>query len=141
MTRWKRVGLSLLSAVIAELLMGFAFSVPDGKHLFFERAFGFAYLASYLVIPGWLIALPIIVIPNKAAHRPTWQLGLIGSSIGPGIMFAIGTYFAIANHSGIHYKREAWYLAGLAALISVITTATYLTCLKLFGRPTPTPST
>ncbi len=132
MTRWKRVGLSLLSAVIAELLMGFAFSVPDGKHLFFERAFGFAYLASYLVIPGWLIALPIIVIPDKAAHRPTWQLGLIGSSIGPGIMFAIGIYFAIANHSGINYKREAWYLAGLAALISIISTAIYLTSLKLF---------
>jgi hypothetical protein len=141
MTRKKRAGLSLLSAIVAEILVGFAFSAPDGKHLFFERAFGFAYLASYLVIPGWLIALPIIVIPNKTAHRPTWQLGLIGSSIGPGIMFAIGIYFAIANHSGINYKREAWYLAGIAALISACTTAIYLTSLKLFSHPTPTPST
>ncbi len=138
MTRWKRVGLAFLSAIVAELLTGFAISIPDGKHLFFERASGFAYLASFLVIPGWLIALPIIVIPNKTAHRPTWQLAFIGAAIGPCMMIAIGIYFAIVNHSGINDKHEAWYLAGIATLISAVTTTLYLTSLKLFSRPTPT---
>jgi hypothetical protein len=71
MTRWKRAGLSLLSAILVEILIGFALSIVDGKQLFFEHLFGFMYFSGILIIPGWLIALPTIVIPNKATHLPT----------------------------------------------------------------------
>jgi hypothetical protein len=138
MTRWKRVGLSFASAIIAELVIGFACGISDGKRLLFEHTFGFIYFSSFLIIPGWLIALPIIVIPNKANHLPIWQLGLMGAFIGPGIMFPIGIYFAIANHTSFNYVREAWYLVGIATLVSALTTAIYLTTLKLFSHPTPT---
>jgi hypothetical protein len=75
-TRLRRVGLSLLSSILAELLVGLACSIASGKTLFFEHVFGFVYFASILVIPGWLIALPIIVIPKKALALPTSQLGV-----------------------------------------------------------------
>lgn len=140
MSRWQRAGLSFASVIVAELVIGFACGIPDGKRLLFEHMFGFIYFSSFLVIPGWMIALPIIVIPNKASHLPTWQLGLIGASIGPGIMFAIGIYFAIANHTGLNYKREAWYLVGIATLVSALTTTIYIAALKLFSHSTPTPS-
>jgi cytochrome c oxidase assembly factor CtaG len=138
MTRWKCVGVSFVSAIIAELMLGVSFSIPDGNHLFFEHIADFVYLASFLVIPGWLIALPIIVVPDKPAHLPTWRLSLIGASIGPALMFAIGIYFAIANHTGINHKREAWYLVGIATLVSGLTTGIYLTAHKLFSHPTQT---
>jgi hypothetical protein len=50
-------------------------------------------------------------------------------------MFAIGIYAAIASHTGLNYKREAWYLVVLAALVSGLTTALYLKFLKHFSRP------
>jgi hypothetical protein len=74
------------------------------------------------------------VIPNKAAYLPKWQLGLIGTSIGPCVMIVIGIYFAIANHSGFGYKREAWYLVVLATIVSGLTTTLYLKFLKHFSR-------
>jgi hypothetical protein len=140
MSRWKRAGLSLISAIAAELIIGISFSIPSQHHLFFEQIFGFVYFASILVIPGWLIALPIIVIPKRAQWLPTWELLVIGSLIGPGVMFAIGIYAAIANGTGLNYKREAWYLVGLALLVSFLTTAIYLTALKFLTRTQP-PST
>ncbi len=136
MTRWKRVVLSFASAITAELVLGISFGIPGDKHLLFEHVFGFIYFASILVIPGWLIALPIIVVPKKADSLPIWKLAVIGTLIGPGIMFAIGIYAAIANHTGLNYKREAYYLVGLAAVVSFLTTAIYLTALKLFSSPT-----
>jgi len=138
MTRLKRVGLSFASAVTAELIVGISVAISSGRDLFFEHAFGFVYFASILVIPGWLIALPIIVIPKKADSLPIWKLAVIGTLIGPGIMFAIGIYAAIANHTGLNYKREAYYLVGLAAVVSFLTTAIYLTALELLSRRTPT---
>jgi hypothetical protein len=74
------------------------------------------------------------VIPNKAAYLPKWQPGLIGTSIGPCVMIVIGIYFAIANHSGFGYKREAWYLVVLATIVSGLTTTLYLKFLKHFSR-------
>jgi hypothetical protein len=78
------------------------------------------------------------VIPKKASSLPKWQLGLIGTLIGPAVMIAIGIYAAIADHTFTNYNREAWYLVGIAALVSGLTTALYLTALKLFSRPNQT---
>ena len=138
MTRLKRFGLSFASTISAELLVGVSIAVSGGRDLLFEHVFGFVYFASILVIPGWLIALPIILIPKTADSLPIWKLAVIGTLSGPGIMFAIGIYAAIANHTTLYYKREAWYLVGVATLVSALTTAIYIAALKLFSRPTQT---
>jgi len=49
-------------------------------------------------------------------------------------MLAIGIYAAIANGTGLNYKIEAWYLVVLALVVSFLTTALYLTSLKLLTR-------
>jgi hypothetical protein len=126
MSRWRRVWLSLASAIAAELLIGIVLGIPGENHLVFERIFGFVLYASILVIPGWLVALPILVIPKSTDHRPKWLSLLLGTLIGPIIIFAVGIYAAIANGTGLNYKQEAWNLVFVAALVSFLTTSIYL---------------
>ncbi|MGA8937586.1 MAG: hypothetical protein WB439_00320 [Acidobacteriaceae bacterium] len=138
MTRWKRVVISFAAAFIAELLIGVALGIADGRALFFEHVFGFVYFASFFVVPGWLIALPIIVIPKNAA-LPVWQLALIGTAVGPGLMLAIGICIGLANGGNFNYDHTTYDGVGIAALVAGLTTALYPTALKLCSRPTPTP--
>jgi hypothetical protein len=44
-----------------------------------------------------LIALPILVFPQKADHLPVWKLLAIGALIGPGVMIAVGIYFGVSS--------------------------------------------
>jgi hypothetical protein len=124
----------LACAAAVEFTLALAFSVPAGSNLHFEHFFGFIYFASILVIPGWVVALPLIVIPEKTTYLPTLKALTIGTLIGPCIMLAIGIYAAIANGTGLNYKIEAWYLVVLALVVSFLTTALYLTSLKLLTR-------
>jgi hypothetical protein len=50
MTRWDRVGFSLLSAIIVDVTLAFVFSVPDNTN-FFEHIFGFISFASVPSFP------------------------------------------------------------------------------------------
>jgi hypothetical protein len=141
MSRWKRVGLSFASAVIADILFGLAFLIGGNPGHRIEQLFGFLYFSSVLVIPGWLIALPILVLPRNAIRMRYWQLGLIGTAIGPAIMIAIGVYAAIASGTGLNYKREAFNLLYLATGISFLTTVLYLSTLRLSARHSIQPTT
>jgi uncharacterized membrane protein len=134
MSRLKRVILSFASAIVAELIAGAVVSGLDSFNLIFEHIFGFIYFASFLVIPGWIIALPIVVLPKRVDDLQIWKLGLIGTSIGPGIMIAIGIYAAVASGTGLNYKHEAFNLLYLATVVSFLSTTIYLTALKVSIR-------
>jgi hypothetical protein len=138
MTRWKRVGLSFASAVIAEIMTALAINIPGGRHLFLEHIFGFIYFASFLVIPGWLLALPVLLFLKRTDG---WHLGLmalIGISIGPFIDLGMDLWSFLSSPTAIFNIYLPWLY--MATAISAIATALYLTALKLFSNPTPTPS-
>jgi hypothetical protein len=125
--RWKRVGLSFVSAILAELVVGVALCSIDGSHLFFEHLFGFLYFASILVVPGWLIALPI-VLQTRFDNLRLWQQVLIGTLIGPTIMIAIGIYGGIARGT-FGYSAESFHLLYAAFWVSFVASVIYLTAL------------
>jgi len=127
--RWKRAGISFASAIASELLVGVGAASIDGPSLFIEHVFGFVYFASFLVIPGWLIALPIIL--RKRFDRLTaWQQVAIGTLMGPSIMVAIGIYGGIESGTGFAYKVEAFRLLYIAIGVSFLTSAIYVTALR-----------
>ncbi len=142
MSRWKRVGLSLLSSIIAELIVGLAISFPGGKHLFFEHIFVFIYFASFLVIPGWLISLPIVLFFETDTRSRLFVLAILGALIGPVVILCIALYAestksAPSNGTWSNGSMEFVYIA---TAISIVATTLYLTSLKLLSPPTPTPS-
>jgi hypothetical protein len=139
LTRWKRVAFSLLSAIFAELLLALAISIPGGKHLFYERIVVFTFFATSLVIPGWLLSLPFLLVIRKTDG---WRLGLmafIGISIGPIIDLGMDLWSFLSSPTAAFNVYLPWLY--MATAISTIATALYLTALKLFSRPTHTPAT
>lgn len=137
MTRWRRVALSFLSALTAELILGISFGIPGDKHLLFERVFGFVYFASILVIPGWLLSLPLVISFNRIDGWRMWVLAISGSLIGPVIMGAIYLQSEFTMPSTTTWAPGSINFAYMATAISVLTTGIYLTTLKLLSRPTP----
>jgi hypothetical protein len=136
MTGWKRVGLSFASAVIAEITTALAVSISGGRHLFFEHIFGFIYFASFLVIPGWLLALPVLLFLRRTDG---WHLGLmalIGISIGPFIDLGMDLWSFLSSPTAAFNIYLPWLY--MATAISAVATALYLTALKRFSHPTPT---
>jgi hypothetical protein len=131
--RWRRIGLSFASAIVAEVLVAIDVAFIDGRHLLFEHIFGFLYFASILVVPGWLLALPII-LQQRFYNLSVWLRVLIGTLIGPTIMVGIGIYGGLANSSGFGYSREAYNLLYIATGISFLASAIYLAALEYFSK-------
>jgi hypothetical protein len=129
--RWKRVGVSFASAVAAELIVGVGVVSIDGGHLIFEHMFGFVYFASILVVPGWLIALLIILQPRFDSLR-LWQQILIGTFIGPTIMILIGFVGFASNPAGT-YGAEAYPWLYVAIAISFIASTIYVAAMRQFS--------
>ena len=127
--RWKRAGVSLASAIAAEVVVGVGAASIDGPNLFGEHVLGFVYFASFLVIPGWLIALPII-LTERFDRLPPWQQVAAGTLIGPGIMVAIGIYGGIFGGTGFAYKVESLRLLYVAISVSFLTSAIYIAALR-----------
>lgn len=84
-----------------------------------------------------MIALPILVFPQKADHLPVWKLLAIGALIGPGVMIAVGIYFGVSSGMNFDYKAESYGLLGIATLFSFIATTFYVIGLKLFSERHP----
>ncbi len=122
MTKLARAILSLVSAISSDLIVDSVtyFYAPRGTRL---SAFeGFLYFSSFLVIPGWLISLPIVLSINRFDGWRLWVQLAIGSVIGPLVILSIGLYSNftspnLAGHDSLFY---------LAAAISSLSTVLYL---------------
>lgn len=139
MTRWKRFGVSIASLAMAELIFSliFAIQAPPQKH-WWTGAVAFLAVISIFAIPGWILALPIILSVQKITERHLWVLGVIGTLIGPFVIGAIDLIsWKLDRSAGTDF---GWGFIGIATAISFLTTALYLTALKLYSHPIPTPS-
>ncbi len=89
-------------------------------------------LPAYLLfaLPGWLLAMPFVLLFKDAEGRRMWLTLLIGTAIGPAF---IGGWSLLATHG--HSKLEADGAALLMSLtIGFLTTATYVFLLRHLGR-------
>lgn len=133
MNRWSRIALSLACAVCAEVVTAFAVSIRAPKGLYFEQVFGFLWFASFLVFPGWLLALPVLVVPARMQALMWWQLWLLGTAVGPLVILVIGSYASVKSGNW-NYQPEAANLLWMAVLVSFITTALYVGGLNMISR-------
>ncbi len=134
MSRWKRAGLSLASALLAELLVGIAMSVQGNRSLFLDRSVVFLWFASFLVLPGWLIALPLVLSINRTDGWRLWLLAILGTLIGPVLVGIIGLVITLNSPPTTTWNSGALDFAYVATAISVLTTAIYLISLKALSR-------
>jgi hypothetical protein len=129
--RWERVGISFASALAAEVIVCAGLACLDGprpqqmlSHMLF-----YLFFASIFVVPGWLVALPII-LQTRFERLRVWLKILIGTLIGPAIMVAFGIYRSV----GFAYDKAVFFFLYVAAGISFLTSAIYLSVLKYFSE-------
>lgn len=127
--RWKRAGLAIVSAIVAEAFVGAFIASKGSLNLWGEQMFGFLYFASILVVPGWLVALPIILHDRFGTlHR--WQQILIGTMIGPIIVALVAIYGSLTSGAESSYSSVALNFVYIALGVSFLTSVIYVTTLK-----------
>jgi hypothetical protein len=88
-----------------------------------------------LYIAGWLLSLPILLIPKNQHNWPRWIILMAGTAIGPITILLLG--FVIKNmHPVKHHVDLANYQLSLyaASIVSFITTVLYLLLTRLAER-------
>ena len=138
MTRWKRVGLSFASAIIADVVVASGVMLRDRSLIHFSFLFFSSVAFLYLVIPGWLISLPIVLFIDGNTRWQLFTLATLGVLIGPFVMLSIALYAEWTNPSHGTWAKGSIEFVYIATAISIIATTIYLTSIKLFSRPTST---
>ncbi len=143
MTRLRRVAVSFASAIAADVIVAVVLCAlrpsPPSQHAVELTAIYFLYL----VIPVWLLALPILLSFNRLDGWRLWALAVIGVLLGPvGLklgQFTSDLYFHIGQPwvwSPLPYD-----VLSIALGISALSTIFYLGTLTIFHRRSRSPRT
>jgi hypothetical protein len=132
-SRWKRVGYSLLSMALADIAVAaLTYSTIeilakahhaqaklgyDSPVIIFEIAFYFGSIAIF----GWVLSLPIILMIRYFSAIKLWILLLIGSAIGPIVMLVMDR-----PHKSNLADESTYVLFLLATAVSFTTSLIFL---------------
>ena len=95
LTSRRRISFSIISASLAVVITAVCFSLAGvaGTSDRIDGVFILIMYSSPFCVAGWLIALPIILNVRRIDGWRLWVLVVLGSGIGPFIMFSIGLFF------------------------------------------------
>lgn len=136
---WKRLFYSLISVVIgAGICGGFVVSqqmianphMPFSPQAWLGSIVFFDYWVVLLSLPGWLLAIPAVLLVRDLRRRRFWLYLALGSCIGPVLILGIAFYSALSAPNFAGFPRNSMSTAYLAAGISFLTTLIYLLLLR-----------
>jgi len=127
--------------MIADVAVASGLMLRDRSLIHFSSLFFSSVAFLYLVIPGWLISLPIVLFINGNTRWQVFTLATLGILIGPFVILSIALYAEWMNPSHGTWAKGSMEFVYIATAISIIATTIYLIGLKLFSRPAPSPST
>ena len=126
--RWKRLALSLLSLLLASMLCSSALAGKKGfgPKAFIEDVFYFGAAIFLCSLPGWIVAIPVVLFVSNFNGWRLWAMLALGVGIGPLVMFTVALYLQVTSPNPSHYAPEARNLVFLATAVSALTTVLYL---------------
>ena len=132
----RRILLSLACMIVAfvPLVLWSLFGLAETHALHFSQLEDmFQMLVLYLLfaLPGWLIALPFVVLLEDAQGWRGWFILLVGTCIGPGFMW-VWIWMASPVHH-FEWQRNSFPLV-LSLMISLLTTVSYFLALRFAHR-------
>jgi hypothetical protein len=136
---WKRLAFSFLSVILGAGIVGLVISYHDaltnrGPHFDLERLLISTCIVIVASLPGWLLAIPAVILIGNYDGWRRWLWGALGIGIGPLVILGFGIYGYHAcptttwNFSGV----RVFFLLSIA--VSVLTTGAYL-LLMLSRKP------
>ena len=136
---WKRLFYSLISVVVAAgICGGFVVCeqmIVDSKVPFIAKAWlgsvvFFDYWVVLLSLPGWLLAIPAVLLVRDLRRWRFWVYLALGSFIGPVLILGIAFISALRAPNFAGFPRDSMSTVFLAAGISFLTTLIYLLLLR-----------
>ena len=121
MSWWRRLLLSLTSALVAEFLASVVIAIVGHNRP--GSLTGTVVGLSIFVVPGWILSLPIVLAFKRADGWRFWMLAISGIAIGPLIIAAWAYACKVSEGSAM---RDFLYMGGIAAAISIVATTIYL---------------
>ena len=133
MTTPKRMALAFGCMLLAIAALGILLTVPAAIRLGPRYALpALEILPVYLMfaIPGWVLALPFVVLFKDADGWRAWAILTIGPAIGPAFVL---TWILMSARGHIKWQGDgsAFFLS---AIISFLTSGFYVLLLRLAGR-------
>jgi hypothetical protein len=129
----RRVLLSLACVVVAiflVFLMSLFGLVGTHAQRLYQLKANAEFLPAYLLfaLPGWMIALPFVVLLKDAEGWRGWATLLIGTTIGPAFMLA----WSLLETGGQFTWH--WDSFSMPLVIALLTTVCYVASLKMAHR-------
>jgi len=131
---------SLASWLIASIVSGAIFAVaeeiglsPDHAVTVAEIGAGVAatiVLVLVFSLPGWLLAIPIVLAVRNIGGWRFWMYFALGSCIGPALFLGMSVYFFLKSPSHLGSVPGPLGLYVRPAVVSSLTTLIYLLLLR-----------
>lgn len=130
----QRLLASLGAALLAELVVACFLTLLQRSTMndFLGATIGF----SLLVIPAWVLALPLVLSINRADGWRKWLLGTIGVGLGPWIILMIPLSNWIRNGM-FPVDGSTLYMGAMATAIASVATGLYLLLVLRYPSQTP----
>ena len=132
MTRWRRAGYSFVAVIVAVFSVSAILDLqgPKQDH-WWTGVTSWMFALSMFAIPGWLVALPFVLLVRNIEGKRLWIWLVVGTTIGP-LVFGIIDLISwnLDPNGGLDFGVSfiLWSI-----LVSFLTTGTYLYFLKLNG--------
>ena len=136
---WKRLVYSLISAVIGAATCGSIIAIPQFLSNAHSRISsmglltGVIYFDTWVVVlsvPGWLLAIPIVLLVRNIRGWRFWMYCAIGILFGPALILAVGFYSALRAPSFAGFPGDSMSVVYIAGAVSGLTGFLYLVLLR-----------
>jgi hypothetical protein len=136
---WKRLIYSLVSAVLGAALAGAWVAAQQ----FLENAHGhlsavalltaILFFDPYVItlsLPGWVLAVPIVLLVRNIRGWRFWMYCAVGTFFGPFLILAVASYSAFRGPSLAGFPGNSMSTVYMAAAVSGLSSLIYLLLLR-----------
>jgi hypothetical protein len=136
---WKRLIYSLVSMLIGAGMTGAAVTareILDNAHGRISAtglliaALGFGTWVVVFSIPGWLLAIPFVLLVRNIRGWRFWMYLTLGACFGPALILGVELYSAVRGMSFEGFPDHSTSVVYMAGAVSTLTTLLYLLLLR-----------
>ena len=139
----RRVVLWMLSVVMADLVVIWAWMIalavfsglsPNQESVSLSNFVGglifLPLLSLWLVVPGWLLGLPVVISVQRVGGWRSWVLGAYVTALGPAVALLFW-----GDRIGFNtVSRDDLSIGGVGLAVSLLSAAFYLAVLRRLSR-------
>jgi len=127
-TTHRRIGASLLSILLAVSIIGPCVSLTTqaGRSDWIGTTITLFLFWSPFCVVGWLLSLPLILRISRTDKWRFWFLLVLGTGIGPAIMFSIAICLEVIGRTSSNWDPAVKNDVYIATIISCLATLIYL---------------